>query len=57
MKKDVVITVRVDSKLDEIIKDIAQKDDRPVGWTVRKLITEALENRGLLKDGSPKRQK
>ena len=49
MKKDVVITVRVDSEVDEIIRDLAQKDDRTVAWVARKLIIEALVARRLLK--------
>ena len=49
MKKDVVITVRVDSEVDEIIRALAQKDDRTVAWVARKLIIEALEARKLLK--------
>jgi predicted transcriptional regulator len=49
MKKEVVITVRVDSETDEIIRSLAKKDDRTIAWTTRKLITEALEARKLLK--------
>lgn len=49
MKKEVVITVRVDSETDDIIRSLAKKDDRTIAWTTRKLITEALEARKLLK--------
>lgn len=52
MKKEVILSVRVDSEIDEIIRSLAQKDDRTVGWVTRKLITEALEARKLL---SPKK--
>ncbi len=48
MKKEVVITVRVDSETDDIIRSLAKKDDRTIAWTTRKLITEALEARKLL---------
>lgn len=49
MKKEVVITVRVDSEIDQIIRSLAEKDDRTIAWTTRQLIKESLENRGLLK--------
>jgi len=49
MKKEVVITVRVDSETNDVIRALAEKDDRTVAWTTRKLITEALEARKLLK--------
>jgi predicted transcriptional regulator len=52
MKKEVVITVRVDSETDEIIRSLAKKDERTVAWITRKLITEALEARKLLKSKS-----
>ena len=54
MKKEVVITVRVEPETDEIIRSLAKKDDRTVAWVTRKLITEALEARKLLK---PKNKK
>lgn len=49
MKKEVVLTVRVDSEVDEAIRSLAQKDDRTVAWVTRKLITEALEARKIIK--------
>lgn len=49
MKKEVVITVRVDSEIDEIIRSLAAKEDRTVAWITRKLITEALQKRKLIK--------
>ena len=54
MKKEVVVTVRVDAATDDIIRSLAEKDDRTVAWTIRKLITEALEARKLLKSKSKK---
>jgi len=48
MKKEVVLTVRVDSETDDIIRSLAKKDDRTVAWITRRLITEALEARNLL---------
>ena len=49
MKKEVVLTVRVDPEIKDIIDSIAQKDDRTVAWVTRSLITEALQARKLLK--------
>jgi predicted transcriptional regulator len=54
MKKEVVLTVRVDSETDDIIRSLAKKDDRTIAWTTRKLITEALMARKLLKPKSKK---
>jgi len=48
-KKDVILTVRVDSEVNKLIRTLAEKDGRVVAWMTRKLITEALENRKLLK--------
>ncbi len=48
-KKDIVISVRVDSKTDKIIRSLAEEDDRTIAWVARRLITEALEARNLLK--------
>lgn len=48
MKKEVVLTVRVDAEIDKAVRAIAQEDERTVAWVARKLITEALEARGLL---------
>ena len=49
MKKIVVLTVRLDSETGEAIRVLAQADDRSVAWVARKLITEALQARRLLK--------
>lgn len=54
MKKEIVLTVRVDSKVNDIIRSLAKKDDRTIAWTTRKLITEALEARKLLKSKGKK---
>ncbi len=48
MKKEVVLTVRVDSKINAIVQSLAKEDDRTTAWVLRKLIIEALETRGLL---------
>ena len=48
MKKVVVLTVRLDSEIDEAIRSLAKADDRKVAWVARKLITEALIARKLL---------
>ena len=55
MKKEVVITARVTVKMKEIIQSLADKDERTPAWIVRKLLTEALEAKGLLK--KPNRNK
>jgi len=49
MKKETIITIRVSSEIKAIIQQLAEKDERTVGWMARKLITEALESRDLLK--------
>jgi len=49
MKKEVVLTVRVDPEIKEIISFIAKKDDRTLARVTRSLITEALHTRKLLK--------
>lgn len=49
MKKEVVLSVRVDSDIDNILRALAEKEDRTVAWVIRKLIIEALEARRLLK--------
>jgi len=48
MKKEVVISVRVDSEIKDMISSIAKKDDRTIAWVTRCLITEALQARRLL---------
>ncbi|BBO77797.1 hypothetical protein DSCW_52140 [Desulfosarcina widdelii] len=49
MKKDIVLTLRVDSEMDQIIRSLAESDERTVAWVTRKLIEEALIARNLLK--------
>ena len=46
-KKESMLSVRVDIATAEAIKELAKKDDRTVAWMARKLITEALEARGI----------
>lgn len=45
-KKEVVITSRVSSEMMDILKSIADEDDRTIAWVVRKLLVEAMEARG-----------
>ncbi len=49
MKKEVVITARVTPEIKDIIQSLADEDERALAWMIRKLLIEALENRGLLK--------
>jgi predicted transcriptional regulator len=49
MKKETVITIRVPSEIKSLIQQLAETDDRTIGWMARKLITEALEFRSVLK--------
>ncbi|MGR3220222.1 MAG: ribbon-helix-helix protein, CopG family [Candidatus Anammoxibacter sp.] len=49
MKKETIITFRLPLETKSIIQSLADKDERTIGWLVRKLITEALETRGLSK--------
>ena len=56
MKKENIITFRLPSEIKAIIESLADKDERTTGWMVRKLITEALDARGLIKP-KPKNQK
>jgi len=49
MKKISVITIRIDTEVDTEIRTLARADDRSVAWVARKLITEALQARRLLK--------
>jgi len=46
MKQDVILTVRVNSEVNNIIRNLAKDDERTVAWMARKLIIEALETRG-----------
>ena len=52
MKKQTIITFRLSSEIKEIVQGLAEKDERTTGWMVRKLVTEAMEARGLLKPKS-----
>lgn len=47
MKKDIVLTIRIDGQLDKTLQSLAEKDDRTIAWVARNLILEALEARGL----------
>ncbi|WP_281558384.1 hypothetical protein [Thalassomonas sp. RHCl1] len=55
MKKIDILTVRVDSETGEAIRSLAQADERSVAWVTRKLITEALEARKLIKPQDDKK--
>jgi len=46
--KDCLITIRIDSQTNAIIHRLAKKEDRPIAWAARTLITEALIKRKLL---------
>lgn len=49
MKKETIITVRLPSEIKDVVQSLADSDERTIGWMVRKLLTEALEARDLLK--------
>jgi predicted transcriptional regulator len=49
MKKDIILTVRVDEKMYSHIHTLAKKDDRTHAWMIRRLLEEALQARGLIK--------
>ena len=49
MKKDIILTVRVDEKMYSLIQSLAKKDDRTQAWMTRRLLEEALQARGLIK--------
>ncbi|WDE10625.1 hypothetical protein [Thalassomonas haliotis] len=48
MKKDAVVTVRVETEIHDILNGLAKKDDRTIAWIARTLISEALVARQLL---------
>jgi predicted transcriptional regulator len=52
MKKEVIITARITHEIKETIQSLADRDERPLAWMIRKLIVEALEARRLLKRDS-----
>ncbi len=56
MKQEVVITARISPEVKEIILSLAEDDERTLAWTVRKLLTEALDARGLLKKEGRKKK-
>jgi predicted transcriptional regulator len=49
MKKENVLTFRVDDNTKRIIESLAKQEDRSIGYTLRKLVTDALKQHGLLK--------
>lgn len=49
MKKDIILTVRVDEKIHSLIHSLAKKDDRTLAWMIRRLLEEALQAEGLIK--------
>lgn len=49
MKKDTILTVRVDEEVHSIIHSLAKKDEKALGWMIRRLLEEALQARGLIK--------
>ncbi len=49
MKKEVILTVRVDEDMNSAIQGLADDDERAVAWMVRKLLEEALSARGVYK--------
>ncbi|MFQ5900768.1 MAG: hypothetical protein ACE5IH_04345 [Thermodesulfobacteriota bacterium] len=57
MKKETIITIRVNAEIKSIIQSIAEKDDRTLAWMVRKLLMEALDARELLEPKTGKQDK
>ena len=49
MKKEVIITARITSEMKEIIRSLADKDERTLAWMVRNLLIESLVAKGFLK--------
>lgn len=48
MKKTELIGVRIPEDIKNIIQRLADEDERTLSWVARKLIFEALEQRGLM---------
>ena len=46
MKKEIVLSLRVDEEMHKLIHSEAQKDERTLAWMARKLLEEALLSRG-----------
>ena len=55
LKKDMILTIRVDEEMDRAIQTLAEEDERTTAWMVRKLIEEALIARGVIKAPKQKR--
>ena len=43
MKKNVIITIRVDERMHSAIQSLAEQDERTLAWMARKLIEDALQ--------------
>jgi predicted transcriptional regulator len=54
MKKETVLSVRVEPDIEDVLRKLAEKSDRTVAWVIRTLIIEALERRKLLKNAKSK---
>ncbi len=50
MKKESIITIRVTPEIKSVIQRLAVEDDRTLAWMTRRLVIEALESRGALKN-------
>ena len=48
MKKDISMTVRLETPLGETVEKLAKDDDRSIGYVLRMLIIEALQARKLI---------
>jgi hypothetical protein len=55
MKHDIMISARVTPWMKELIEELAGHDERTLSWTVRKLLIEALDARGLVGDQQQKK--
>ncbi|MDR1789645.1 MAG: hypothetical protein LBR12_04805 [Opitutaceae bacterium] len=51
MKKNVSMTVRLEESLGEVVQQLAEEDDRSIGYVLRLLLIEALQARGRLPAG------